>query len=92
MTKHSGKGLFETDAKEHSVTRGSDGGDAAAERPTVVPKDASEKRKERLERLRLQAEEVAARRQKNDASVLQAGSMEEVKQERPARKRRWGNG
>ncbi|CAM6088485.1 unnamed protein product [Calypogeia fissa] len=92
ITKYSGKRSFESEQKELSATHGSDSGDAVMKLPTVVPKDASEKRRERLERLRLQAEEETAKRQKNAASAPQAGLGEEVKQERPARKRRWGNG
>jgi hypothetical protein len=86
----SGRRLSEPQAKDNSATHGRDGGVAAVEQPKVVVKGSSESRKERLERLRLQAEELAARRKKNEALVSQ--TVEDVKLERPARKRRWGNG
>ncbi|KAG6551616.1 hypothetical protein Mapa_006695 [Marchantia paleacea] len=87
----SGKRHSDSDAKESStpVAAAVAGGDSAPDPQPAIAKDIAEKRKERIERLRLQA----AERQKNgEDSVPQAGSVEEVKQERPARKRRWGNG
>ncbi|CAK9867096.1 unnamed protein product [Sphagnum jensenii] len=49
-----------------------------------------EKRKERFEKLRKQAHDGVANRESDHASLVQSDTME-VKQERPARKRRWGS-
>ncbi|KAL2624397.1 hypothetical protein R1flu_008642 [Riccia fluitans] len=84
----SGKRHSDADAKDSSVRGAADvnGNETLTGSQPAPAKDLTEKRKERIERLRLQA---AERQKIGEDALSQPGSVEEVKPERPARKRRW---